>query len=85
VMRPEPYVHVDQTLTAMTLLVERDEREHETWDEMHDFTMSISLQGWPQTLDASGECPFRLTDKQIEGSSDIVERNTRGALLRHRL
>ena len=76
VMRPEPHVYVDQALTAMTLLVGRDEREHETWDEMHDFTMSISLQGWPGTLDASGECPFRLSDKAIEGSSDIVARNT---------
>jgi hypothetical protein len=76
VMRPEPYVYVDQPLTAMTLLVGRDEREHETWDEMHDFTMSISLRGWPDKLQAAGECPFRLTDKPIEGSSDVAARNT---------
>lgn len=76
VMRPEPYVYVDQSLTAMTLLLSRDGRAHEHWDEMHDFRLSISLEGWPTRLQAAGECLLRLTDRPIEGSRDSAQVNT---------
>ena len=76
VMRPEPAVYADQELTDMTLLIFRDEREHPTWDEMHDFRVEIALKGWEKTLYAAGECPLRLGDKPIEGSRDPIEGNT---------
>lgn len=76
VMRSEPYVYVDQRLTAMTLLLSRHGREHEHWDEMHDFRLNIALEGWPTRLQAAGECPLRLTDRPIEGSRDSSEVNT---------
>lgn len=70
VMRPEPFVHVDQPLTAMTLMLQRDGREHEHWDEMHVFRLRISLAGWPTPLRAAGECIMRFTDRPVEGSRD---------------
>jgi len=77
VMRPEPHVYVDQSLTAMTLLLSRDEREHEHWDEMHVFRLSISLEGWPAPLQAAGECQLRFTNRPIEGSRDSAGVTTR--------
>jgi hypothetical protein len=74
--RPRPHVYANQELTRMTLLLYRDDREHESWDEMHDFRMRISLLGWPDQLGAAGECPLRLSDKPIEGSRDLIARNT---------
>src|SRR5262249_26771442 len=62
VTRPEPYVHVDQELTAMTLLLKHSEREVQyephasTQEETHDFQLTISLQGWSAALQAAGEC-----------------------------
>lgn len=76
VMRPEPAVYADQELTAMTLLIYRDDREHSDWDEMHDFRLMISFKGWEKPLEAAGECPLRVTDKPIEGSVDQIEANT---------
>jgi hypothetical protein len=52
VTRPEPYVHVGQELITMSLLLSRDERERESWDEMHDFRLKIWLLRRP--LAASG-------------------------------
>lgn len=76
VMRPEPHVDVGQHLTTMTLLLTRDDREHESWDEMHDFRLRISLKGWSKPLESAGECPFRAIAKRLEGSSETIEPNT---------
>lgn len=76
VTRPNPYVHADQELTAMTLLVHRDGRVHESWDEMHDFRLAFDLKGWPRTLWSAGECPLRRRDRPIAGSSMVIEANT---------
>lgn len=71
VTRPEPFVHVGQQLTAMTLLLTHEEREvqyepHKSVREAtHDFRLRVSLQGWPAALQAAGECPLgrRVADK----------------------
>jgi hypothetical protein len=77
VTRPEPFVHVNQKLTRMTLLLLHDERElskegiTDYFDEMHDFRLRISLKGWPKPLHAEGECALLLKDKPAGNSSQV--------------
>jgi hypothetical protein len=79
VTRPEPFVHVNQKLTRMTLLLLHDERElskegvTDFFDEMHDFSLRISLTGWPKPLTAKGECALLLKDKPAPSSSQVWE------------
>jgi hypothetical protein len=79
VTRPEPFVHVNQKLTRMTLLLLHDERElskegvTDYFDQMHDFCLRISLKGWPNPLNAEGECALLLKDKPTENSLQVWE------------
>jgi hypothetical protein len=82
VTRPEPLVHVDQELTRMTLLILHDDRElHKEgvtnfFDEMHDFRLRVSLKGWPEPLNAAGECSLLLADKPSDGSPHAFKATT---------
>jgi hypothetical protein len=76
VMRPQPQVHAGQQLKAMTLVLSHDGRQHQDWDEMHDFYLEIALDGWRDTLQAVGECPLRLTHRPIQGARDPDEVDT---------
>ena len=58
VMRPEPAVYSDQEVTSLTVLLYRDGRQHESYDEMHDFELQVTLKGWQHALSAAGECPW---------------------------
>jgi hypothetical protein len=68
VTRPEPAVSVNQEVMSLTLLLSRDGRKHESWDEMHDFRLKITLKDWGGALYSAGECPWSAADKPAEGT-----------------
>jgi hypothetical protein len=75
VMRPEPAVYPDQEVTSLTVLLYRDDRQHESYDEMHDFELQVTLNGWGHPLRAAGECPWSRPRKLRKGGDTSDEDN----------
>jgi hypothetical protein len=76
VMRPEPAVYPDQEVTSLTVLLYRDGRRHECYDEMHDFKLLVTLNGWAQPLRAAGECPWSRPRESRKGETSGVANTT---------
>jgi len=76
VMRTVPAIYVGQDVRSLTVLVEREDGVSENWDEMHGFSLKVSMRGWRGPLYTEGSCSWRGSDKLVKGTSEVAEANT---------
>jgi hypothetical protein len=72
VMRPEPAVYPDEEVTSLTVLLYRDDRGHESYDEMHNFELRVTLKSGQHALYAAGKCPW-AGPKKSRAFTDAAE------------